>query len=276
MWAAVSVSICFLQFLQSEWHDLLNTQKAALLQIIILPEVFVSRLYTVDGTGGIRSYDTWQLVAPQLPACSVSFECLQEWRPHNTPRKPVPVFEQPYRKLESSYILMEFVLFQFVSIVSCFVTGHRSKVPLLCTLPSSIYHVETFLLQAEQSHLSQLLLTCQMLQPPINLEAFCWPNSSMSICLLYWEAQNWTHHSRCWLEGKHYFLWCAGNAFPDVGQGAFGFLCWKSILLVRIPKSFSAKNFAFAFVELHEIAVCPFLQLTEVPLNGSTTIMSDN
>lgn len=53
--AAVSVSICSLQFLQSEYNDLVNMQKAILLQIIIFPEVFVSSLYTVDGTGGLIS-----------------------------------------------------------------------------------------------------------------------------------------------------------------------------------------------------------------------------
>jgi len=63
-----------LQFLQSECDDLVNTQKAVLLKTIIFPEVFVSSSYTVDGTGGIRSYDTRQLVeALQPPAFPPSF-----------------------------------------------------------------------------------------------------------------------------------------------------------------------------------------------------------
>lgn len=73
MCAAVSVSICSLQFLQSECDDLVNTQKAILLQIIIFPEVFVSSSYTVDGTGGIRSHGTWQLVKDLQPTAFPPF-----------------------------------------------------------------------------------------------------------------------------------------------------------------------------------------------------------
>lgn len=81
--AAVSVSICSLQFLQSEYNDLVNMQKAILLQIIIFPEVFVSSLYTVDGTGGIRSHDTWQPVeGPQPTVIPPSF----------SQDKPLPYF----------------------------------------------------------------------------------------------------------------------------------------------------------------------------------------
>lgn len=79
----------------------------------------------------------------------------------------------------------------------------------------------------------------------------------MPICLLYRGAQNWTQCSRCWLEGKDYLLWYAGSAFPNAAQGNFGFLCCKNILSVKIPESFSAKNFAFTFAEFHEIPVSP-------------------
>lgn len=91
----------------------------------------------------------------------------------------------------------------------------------------------------------------------IIFEIFCWNNSSMSICLSYRGARNWTQCSRCWLEGKDYLLWYAGNAFPDIAQGNLGFLYCKNVLSVKNPKYFSAKNFAFIFAEFHEIPVSP-------------------
>lgn len=91
----------------------------------------------------------------------------------------------------------------------------------------------------------------------IIFEIFWRTNSSMYICLFYRGAQNWTQCSRWWLEGKDYLLWYVGSAFPKVAQGNFGFLCWKNILSGKVPKSFSAKQFAFAFAEFHEIPVSP-------------------
>lgn len=90
----------------------------------------------------------------------------------------------------------------------------------------------------------------------IIFKVFCWTNSSMSICLLYRGSQNRTQCSRCWLEGKDYLLWYAGNAFPDIAQGDFGFPCCKNILSVKIPKSFPVKDFAFPFAEFNEIPAC--------------------
>lgn len=76
----------------------------------------------------------------------------------------------------------------------------------------------------------------------------------MSVCLLYRAAQSWTQMP---LEGKDYLLWYAGNAFPNAAQGNFGFLCSKNTLAVKIPKPFSAKNFAFTFAAFHEIPDSP-------------------
>ena len=52
--------------------------------------------------------------------------------------------------------------------------------------------------QAKQSQLSRLLLVCQMLQAfnCLNGPSY-WSLSSISMSLLYWDAQHWCQHSRC-------------------------------------------------------------------------------
>lgn len=104
---------------------------------------------------------------------------------------------------------------------------------------------------------------------------------------------------QCCGEGKDDLPQLAGNALPSAAQDDVALLCSKGTLLAHLqvvhqnPQVLFCKaafqlissqpvlvqgvvppqglDLAFAFVDLHDVPISPFLQPTQVPLNGSTT-----
>jgi len=92
--------------------------------------------------------------------------------------------------------LMEPPLFKFVPIASCPVTMHHSKdLRSIFSVPNSYWqdlpetplNWRVFILSAFRQRCSSLLII---------LVAIWWTHSSMSMSLLYWEAQKWAQYSR--------------------------------------------------------------------------------
>lgn len=64
---------------------------------------------------------------------------LQGWRLHHLSRQPLPEFDHPYSKKVVSYVLIELLVFLYVSIASCAFTGyHREKPNFLYRAASDI------------------------------------------------------------------------------------------------------------------------------------------
>lgn len=133
--------------------------------------------------------------------------------------------------------------------------------------------------------------------------AFLWAGSSMSKSFLYWSAQTCTHRFRCGInkcqvERKDHLLSPGGFVLPNANQEAVGHLCCEGSLSVYCPPgppillhqpAFwpvgtqpllmhvvflpSARPCTFPFVEINKIPLGPVLQLNEVPLNSSTTVL---
>lgn len=121
------------------------------------------------------------------------------WRSPRRPRclsgQPALFFSHSHSKKALWDDQRENPAFQFVHINSCPIPGYQ-WLCLLCTISSRI-HPEPFLIQAEQSQLSQPFLIEQVLQSLSFFLAIHWTVSSKSTSFLYCRAQKWTRGSMC-------------------------------------------------------------------------------
>ena len=137
---------------------------------------------------------------------------------------------------------MDFFVFEFGSISSCFFTGHHWEEPS-CRLYSGPIRYLTLSYSLTFSRLNSprslsLSLNDRNSSPLIISVSICWTSFSMCMSVLCWRAQTRTQHSRCvssvLRRGKDQLPPPAGNAFPNAAQSAVGLLCHKYVLLAHI------------------------------------------
>lgn len=146
---------------------------------------------------------------PREPAVQdhawTAFEYLQGWRLHNLFGQSVQVLCSVTVKVERKYYFIilrrSSLYFYLCSLPFVLSLGTERSLALSSTVwgiryvHTLICPLEPFLLQAEQSQLSQLVFIEEMLQFIITV-GLCWACTRMSVTFLYWGAQNWTHHCR--------------------------------------------------------------------------------
>ena len=124
-----------------------------------------------------------------------AFNYLQGWRLHNLSGHPVPVLGHLHSEKGFLDIQREPPVFQFLLIASGPVTGHHWKEPGSVTFSPSPLVFTFFKKSFASRHICFSYIRCS--SPLIILMARYWFLSSMSMSVLYWEAQNWTQCSRC-------------------------------------------------------------------------------
>ena len=122
-----------------------------------------------------------------------------------TPQPPWATYSSPWSPSQQKSVSWEPPVFHLVPIVPGPVTGHHWNEPGSVFFASSLQVLiyinknPPSLLFSRLNSLSFLSLSlyvrCSC--PLIILVTFCWTLSNRLKFLLYWGAQNWTHHSRC-------------------------------------------------------------------------------
>lgn len=150
-----------------------------------------------------------------------------------------------------------------------------------------------------------LFLNQRCSSPFIIFVTLHWPGSSMAMSLLYWRAQHQTQHSRCasagLKRGEGSVPWTCWWPLPVAALEDVS-LCRKGTVLVHgqfvtqqeaqslfcradfqpfIPQGVLETgvvpqlwDFAFQITELPEVPFSPFLQPTEILLDGSTSVIN--